>query len=82
MTIIVTDKETLVLIVNQPEGKDGVFRHKAWQGVLETKRDNYTADQVLALSGHPDWIERVLRIGGKGIEDITDMILKYAGGRV
>jgi len=83
MSIIVTDKQTLVAVVNQPEHTN-IFGRKvgAWQGVLETKRDNYTADQILALAGHPDWIERILRIDGDGITEITDAVLDYAGERV
>jgi hypothetical protein len=69
--------QTLVLIVNEPAVDYGI-RKSAWRGSLECKAGDWTADQIIAHAGKAEYIERVWRVGGLGVEDITDSILTWA----
>lgn len=78
---IVTDNQTLVLIVNHPAHTNEYGRKvTAWRGSLECSADNYTIDQIIAHATSHEFIERVLRIGGEGVVDITEEVLTYAEG--
>jgi hypothetical protein len=80
--VIVTKKETLVLIVKQPEHINQFGNHVgAWSGSLECKREDWTADQIISHAGNEDWIERILCIGVDGVRDITDEVLDRVEAR-
>ncbi len=81
--IIVTSKETLVVIVDEPERKDGVFRKPAWSGSLECKCQDWTMDQIEAHIGKPEYVFKVFKVTQYGtIENLTDRVLEFMEERV
>lgn len=81
--IIATDKEYLIVLVLHQDYRNSFSNTvKAWSGTLETKRDNYTADQVLALVDNVEHLAKVCKVTEAGeMVDMTDAILDFAEER-
>ncbi len=51
---------------------------RAWSGVIESKSQNWTIDQIAAHCGKAEHVVRILKIGEYGaVENITDAVLDF-----
>lgn len=77
--ILVSKNEMLVVCVNHPATLSIMGRPTgAWSGVLETKCQDYTIDQIAALAGKPEHLVYVFKIGKYGSpEDITFAVVEW-----